>query len=499
MYQVEMYSRVRRMVQVEGMSIREAARVFGLHRETVRKMLRYSVPPGYRRQWPPQRPKLDPYKGTIDQILEGDEALPKKQRHTAKRIYDRLRDEHGFPGKYTIIKEYVRERRRQTREMFVPLSHPPGHAQCDFGEALVIIGGVELKAHYFAMDLPHSDGCYVKTYPAETTEAFCDGHVSAFGFLGGVPQSILYDNTTLAVAKILGDGRRKRTRVFSELQSHYLFEDRFGRPGKGNDKGKVEGLVGYVRRNFLVPIPSFESFDALNAHLEQQCLKRFADRLRGHSETIGERLRRDQEALLPLPATAYDASDKHATRVSSQSLVRYRTNDYSVPVAYGHRDVLVRGYVHEVVISCGSEIIARHRRSYERDDFVFNPLHYLPLLEQKTGAWDQAAPLVGWELPEEFAILRRLLESRMGQRGKREFVQVLRLMENFRKEEVHSAVRDALNLGAVSFDAVKHLVLCRIEGRLPRLDMELYPYLPRANVATTSTRDYMTLLAGRRS
>ena len=295
------------------------------------------------------------------------------------------------------------------------------------------------------------------------------------------------------------DGRRRRTRVFTELQSHYLFEDRFGRPGKGNDKGKVEGLVGYVRRNFLVPIPSFESFDALNAYLEQHCVRRFDDRLRGHNETIGERLERDLEALRPLPAVPYDASDKHATRVSSLSLVRYRTNDYSVPVAYGHRDVLVRGYVHEVVISCGSEVIARHRRSYDRDDFVFDPLHYLPLLEQKTGALDQAAPLVGWELPEEFGILRRLLESRMGKRGKREFVQVLRLMENFRKEEVHDAVRDALRLEAVSFDAVKHLVLCRIEGRPPRLDLELYPYLPKANVATTSTRDYMTLLVGSRS
>ena len=149
--------------------------------------------------------------------------------------------------------------------------------------------------------------------------------------------------------------------------------------------------------------------------------------------------------MLPLPVIAYDASDKHATRVSSLSLVRYRTNDYSVPVAYGHRDVLVRGYVHQVVISCGPEVIARHLRSYARDDFVFDPLHYLPLLEQKTGALDQAAPLVGWELPKEFAVLRRLLESRMGQRGKREFVQVLRLMENFRKQEVHSAVGDALS------------------------------------------------------
>ena len=227
--------------------------------------------------------------------------------------------------------------------MFVPLSHAPGHAQCDFGEALVVMGGVEQKAHYFALDLPHSDGCFIKAYPAETTEAFLDGHVSASVFLGGVPQSILYENTKLAAARMLGDGRRKRTRAFTGLQSHYLFDDRFGRLGKGNDKGKVEGMVGYVRRNFLVPIPSFESFDALNGHLEKRCLERMDAKLRGHTETIGQRMERDLDALLPLPAVPYDACDKQAGRLSSLSLVRYKTKDYSVPVAYGHRDVIVRG------------------------------------------------------------------------------------------------------------------------------------------------------------
>ena len=232
-----------------------------------------------------------------------------------------MRDEHNFDGQCTIVKDYVREHRHQTGEMFVPLSHPPGHAQCDFGEARVIIGGVEQKAHYFVLDLPHSDDCFVKAYPGETTEAFLDGHVSAaFAFLGGMPRSILYDNTRLAVAKILEDGRRNHTRAFTELQSHYLFEDRFGRPGKGNDKGKVEGMVGYVRRNFLVPVPSFESFDALNAHLECRCLARMDAQLRGHTETIGQHLERDLEALLPLSAAPYDACDQQAGRVTSLSL-----------------------------------------------------------------------------------------------------------------------------------------------------------------------------------
>ena len=253
----------------------------------------------------------------------------------------------------------------------------------------------------------------------------------------------------------------------------------------------------YMRRNFLVPVPSFESFDALNACLEQRCLERMDAQLRGHTETIGQRMERDLDALLPLPPVAYDACDKQAGRVSSLSLVRYRTNDYPVPVAYGYRDVLIRGYVGQVVISCGTEVIASHPRSYERDDFVYDPIHYLPLLERKPGALDQAAPLQGWELPDEFGTLRRLLESRMGRRGKREFVQVLRLLETFSQQEVHAAVKDAIHLGSLSFDAVKHLVLCRLEGRPPRLDMELYPYLPRVRVSTTSTQDYMALLTGR--
>ena len=178
------------------------------------------------------------------------------------------------------------------------------------------------------------------------------------------------------------------------MQSHYLFEDKFGRPGKGNDKGKVEGMVGYVRRNFLVPIPRAESFAALNAHLEAAVPGADGRQTAGdYSETIGQRMERDLDALQPLPAVPYDACDKRASRVSSLSLVRYRTNDYSVPVAYGHRDVLVRGYVNEVVISCGTEVIAKHPRSYEKDDFVFDPIHYLPLLERKTAALDQAAPV----------------------------------------------------------------------------------------------------------
>ncbi|MET4130860.1 IS21 family transposase, partial [Roseovarius sp. MBR-6] len=345
------------------------------------------------------------------------------------------------------------------------------------------------------MDLPHSDACFVRAYPAATAEAWVDGHVHAFAFFGKVPVSVLYDNDRCLVAKILPDGTRQRATLFSGFMSHYLFRDRYGRPGKGNDKGNAEGLVGYSRRNFMVPIPRFATWGAFNDYLEAQCLKRQADVLRGQSETIAERLERDLAAMADLPTAPFDACDQVTGRVSSQALVRYKTNDYSVPVAYGHRDVWIRGYVDVVVIGCGGEVIARHPRCYDREDMVFDAVHYLPLIEQKINALDQAAPLAEWDLPSEFATLRRLMEARMIKAGRREYVQVLRLLETFDIDDLHAAVKKALQLGAVGFDAVKHLVLCHVEKRPPKLDLDVYPYLPRANVETTSAASYMALMS----
>jgi len=243
MKQVELYAQVRYAVQIEGLSKRAAARRFGLDPRTVDKMMTFSVPPGYVRTKPPVRPKLDAFIAIIDKILADDKSVHKKQQHTSKRLFERLRDEHGFTGGITIVKDYVAGWRQRSQEMFVPLVHPPGHAQADFGETIGIIGGVERKIHFFAFDLPHSDACFVVAYPAETTEAFCDGHVKAFAFFGGIPQSILYDNTKIAVARILGDGKRQRTRVFAELQSHYLFQDRFGRPAKATTRVRSRGWL----------------------------------------------------------------------------------------------------------------------------------------------------------------------------------------------------------------------------------------------------------------
>ncbi|KIN72755.1 IS21 family transposase [Sulfitobacter guttiformis KCTC 32187] len=340
--QADLQGNVRHADLVDGMSRREAARIFGINRRTVEKMLRFSIPPGYRRDKVLRRPKLDAYTGIMDQILGADRLVPKKQRHTSKRIFERQRDEHGFEGSITIVKNYIYVAKQHQREMFVPLTHPPGHAQADCDDALAIIGGIERKTHFFGMDLPHSDACFVKAYLADTTETFCDAHVAAFAFSGDVPKSILYDNTRIAVAR----GRATASANVPAC-SHGWY------PviclGSGNDKGKVEGMVIYTRRNFMVPKPKLASFDDLNAYLAEHRCKRMNDKLRGHKDTIGKQFDVDVNRLQHLPVVPYDACGKQSVRAISLSLMRYRGNNYSVSTTYGHQEVLVCGYICELV------------------------------------------------------------------------------------------------------------------------------------------------------
>ncbi len=495
MFTVDTYAQVRRAVLIEGRSRRSVAQELGLSRNTVAKMVKHHLPPGYRRKAAPVSPKLDAFTGIIDQILEDDKLVIKKQRHTAKRILERLRDEHGFTGGYTIVRSYVMKQQLRMREVFMPLHHPAGQAQADFGETDIIYRGCKTLVHFFCLSLPHSDAFYVKVYPAETTEAWLDGHVSAFAWLGGIPQSILYDNSKMLVSSINKQTKeRTLTDAFKRLHCHYLFDTRFGRPARGNDKGKVEGIVGYSRRNFLVPMPRVQSLDELNVRLQEACERRLKAVLRGHSGTIGARLQADKAHFLPLSDVPFDACESVSTKVSSLSLVRYRCNDYSVPTEYAYQTVQVRGYVDRVVIGHAAKVIAVHERNYGKAQFVYNPLHYLALLETKPNALNQAAPLHGWALPEDFERLRRLMEARLGNGGRREYIQVLRLLEDFGEEEVAVAVEESLRLSTISYDAVKHLVLAKHERRQPRLNLSAYPHVPQASVGTTDTRAYMSLL-----
>ena len=492
------YDMVRGLYYRDGLSRHEISRRTGYHRKTINKMLLYSSPPGYRlrgRRW---KPKLGPYLGVIDQILEDDRGAPPKQRHTAKRILDRLREEHGFTGGYTIVKDYVREKRIRMREVYFPLDHRPGTSQVDFGEAKVVIGGIEQKAHAFCMALPHSDAILVQAYPTEALEAVQEGHNAAYSFFGGVPPTSLYDNMSTAVKAVFKGGVRDLTDGFLALRSHYLFTSHFCNVGRPNEKGVVERLIGYARRNFMVPVPRFSSFDELNRHLLDQCRKRLSLTASGKDKTIGELLEEERRTFLPLPAEPFDACRVEYRKVTSLSLVRFKRNSYSVPVEYAYRDVTVKAYVDRIKICHKDMVIACHERCYGKDEYIFNPLHYLPLLERKPGGLDGALPFVSWELPGCFQTLRRYLQARSGNVGKREYVLILQLLRDFGVSEVKGAIERAFEYNCVNFESIKMLVL---SGREPsfeavRLSPERLECLPRVRIESPDCSCYQGLIFG---
>jgi transposase len=492
------YDLVRRMYYRDDLTRREINRLTGHHRETIKKMLKYPSPPGYRLQQPRTKSKLDPYLPIIDKILEDDRSMSKKQRHTAKRIFDRLKAEHDFTGGYTIIKDYVREQKLRQKEVFLPLVQRPGTDQVDFGAVKIIIGGIVQDAHMFCMALPYSDAMVVQVYPTEAFEAVAAGHNTAFAFLEGVPPEGLYDNMPTAVKSVGKGHEREVTDDFMALRSHYLFRSCFCNVGRANEKGVVEGLVGYARRNFFVPTLNFPTWEDVNTHLLVQCTKRLFTKTAGKDKTIGELLEEERRTFLPLPAAEFEACRKEGRRVTSLSLVRHKTNSYSVPVEYAYREVTVKVYVFHIKICHKGMVVARHKRSYGRDDFVFNPLHYLPLLEQKPGGLDGARPFDNWELPKCFETLRRYLEGRCGNNGKREYIQVLQLLREFSIPEVRRAIERAFEYSCVTFEAIRLLVMTNREPavELIPLSEERLKALPRVWVEKTDTACYGALLTG---
>jgi transposase len=492
------YDLVRRLHFRKGLSKHEISRRTGLHRTTINKMLLYARPPGYRLRQPRPKTKLGPFLGIIDQILEEDQKAPRKQRHTAKRILDRLQQEYGFSGSYTIVKDYVREKRLRLKEVYFPLEHGRGTSQIDFGTARVVIGDRPLKAHVFCMALPYSDAVFVKAYPTEALEAVQDGHKAAYAFFEGVPPTSLYDNMSTAVKAVFKGPSRDLTDGFLALRSHYLFTSHFCNVGRPNEKGVVERLVGYIRRNFLVPLPRFATWEALNRYLLDQCRQRLSMKSSGKDSTIGELLDEERGRFLPLPTEPFEACRVESRKVTSLSLVRFKTNSYSVPVEYAYRDVTVKAYVFHVEICHKDAIIAYHGRCYQKNEFVFDPVHYLPLLQRKPGGLDGAMPFTSWELPNCFQTLRRYLEARNGSAGKREYVLILQLLRDFRVSEVRQAIEKAFEYSCVTFEAIKMLVMSSGEPSFEAVPLspKRLAALPRVHIAEADASCYRDLLRG---
>jgi len=468
----------------------------GIHWETLKKIEKYPEPPGYRMKHARPKLKIGPYIDRISQIIEEDKAFPKKQRHTAKRIYQRIKD-MGYQGKYTQVKEAVREIKRVKSEVYMPLIHRPGEAQVDFGYALARVSGVLRKVGFFVMVLPYSNVFFVMAFERERTESYWEGHAKAFEFFGGVPKRISYDNSRVLVSKIIGTYERKLTDGFLKLQSHYLFREHFCRVRCPNEKGVVESGVKFARLNFFVPVPQVCDLKELNIRLAEMCREDMKRRLRGKSMAKSELLVEDKAAFLSLPPSPFDACKKQPTRANSLSLVRFDDNDYSVPVAYAHHDILVKGYTDWVVLCHREKIVAKHQRSWDKEGIFFDYLHYLPLLERKPGSLDHARPFADMNLPDCFDTLRRRLVTEQEKQGDgiREFIRVLRLLENYSMAKLRKAVEKGLDIRAHSRDAIAQFLIPQPLWRQTIFLLDDCEYLRRVKVLKADISTYQSLLS----
>jgi transposase len=434
---------------LDGWSVRKISRETGWSRQAVRKALETSEPPRYRLKEPKAKPVMDPYKAVIATWLAADEEAPPKQRHTAKRVYDRLVAEHGFTGGASTVRQYLAGVRGRRVEAFVPLAAGAGQqAQVDWGQATVRMGDEEVPAHLFCLRLRHSGAPFVWAAPTERLEAFLEGHVRAFAWLGGVPRECLYDNLKTAVVRILAGPEREEGKVFSSLRTHYLFESLFCRPAQGHEKGAVENLVGYVRRNALVPVPEVASWEDLNARLLAWCE---AERTR-HAEAFAA----EQAALRPLPAHSFAAEVVRPAVVDRTGLVQVETRRYSVPSQHVGQKVEVHLSTSRVEVYRQGERLASHARHYGRGAPVLQLEHYLPVLAKKPHAVSHAAIIT--DLPAVYAAVRdKLCHARTD--GYREFAAILLLHAEFPGSAVTAALEEAVARGSVQASVVRQLVL----------------------------------------
>jgi transposase len=443
------------------------------------------------------KPKLDRFLPVIDQILEDDKKAPKKQRHTTRRIFERLRGEHGYTGGLTIVKEAVAARRLRSAEVFIPLAHPPGEAQVDFGQAEITLDAQTTTVALFVMTLPYSDAAFVRAFPRECTETFLDGHIQAFAFFGGVPRRISYDNSKIAVAQITGGRDRKVTDAFLRFRSHHLFEDHFCLVRRPNEKGHVETLIGFARRNFFVPVPVVQGgLESLNAELQRRCRADTVRRVWGKPVSKAELLDQERPMLLSLPDESFVASRVESRSVDSLSLVSFDANQYSVPTEFAHHRVTIIASVDAVRIIAGERLAAVHPRCWGREQVFYDPVHYLAALERKPGALDFAAPLENWQLPVCFGMLRRRLEAELGGLGTREFIKVLRLLESNDANELARAVQRTLELGVADASAVRLILEHQREQPASLFCLDDRPHLKGVTVPAPDLSAYASLVAG---
>ncbi|GAC1664302.1 MAG: IS21 family transposase [Ktedonobacteraceae bacterium] len=459
MITVEDRESIRRAYYLDHKSKRQIAREQGHSRKTIDKAVDNLPPRPYQRSTAKPAPIFGPFQARADELLTESEHLPPKQRYTAHKIFEVLQTE-GYQGSESRVRLHFTQwyKNHKAPAIFLPLEFEPGQdAQVDWGEAIAIIAGIRQTVNLFVMYLSHSRRRYVMAFPSQKQESFFYGHVCAFNHFGGVPWRISYDNLATAVRLgVEGKGRREQ-RTFVTFRSYYLFESHFCQPAAGWEKGGVEASVGWSRRNFMVPIPDVASFEELNLHLLNACLKDDQRCVSRQRSTIGHMWEQERPYLRRLPGFAYDCCATTSARLNPYSMVVYETNRYSVPVKRARQDVIVKAYPFHIDILDQTTLLARHPRCYEREQDIFEPTHYLPLLEQRPGAFEYAKPLKRWRegWPDSYhQMLRTLRETWPEGRGVQEFIRILRLHEEHPTALVQQAIEQALAYGSVHLDGV---------------------------------------------
>jgi len=469
MITVDQYSYIRTAHRVYGKKIREIVRDTGHSRNTVRKALSEEHC-GYSTRKDQPYPVLGPYRDIIDRWLNGDKDKPKKQRHTAKRIYSRLCYEHGFEGSDRTVRKYVHDARRllglDSSLVFIPLDPEPGfEAEVDWGTSYAVLADEHVKLKMFCMRSKGNGKHFVQCFPCERQQALFEAHIQAFDFFGGVFSTLIYDNLTTAVDKVLRGRDRKINESFLKFQAYYNFTPRFCNPAQGHEKGGVEGLVGYARRNYMVPIPEAQNLEELNRRLLEECMAYGNHRMPGREETDNELYEKEKQHLLPIPEVRFSNIETCSGKVDKYSTMIMDKNRYSVPTRYAGLKVQAITYVDRVDIFHGSRKIATHRRLYGNNKWQLDPFHYLELISQRPQAFESARPIRQWRKvwPECLEqILVRFCEKQGHTRGTKDFINVLMLFKEHKKENVISAVEEALSAGVSSSETVEHILISRI-------------------------------------
>lgn len=505
MVTMQEWEQIRRAYHIEGKTISEIMAETGRTYRTVVRQIDSDSPPTYERKQPYKARKLGAYKERIKELLGENKRLPRKQRWTAKRICEQITEE-GYTGAESTVRHYVGQVRKLTKKpkLYLPLEFEPGQdAQVDWGEADVIYQGKQRTVQVFYMTLCYSRRTFMMAFPSQKQEAFFVGHQAAFNFFGGVPQRISYDNLKTAVYEVLKGKQRIEQKAFLHFRGHYLFESHYCTPGAGNEKGIVEGWVGYGRRNFMVPLPVVDSFEELNAHLLASCLAEDSRTVTGQPRPIGEMWQEEVCKLRPLPTRPFESCRRVDVTVNKYSQVVLETNRYSVPCDKALPQVVAKLSPLTVKIYRPDEAdpIAVHPRSYDKEQEIIDPLHYLPLLVQRPGAFEHAKPLRQWRAgwpPIYEQLLTHLRDKWPDGRGMREFMHVLYLHRDHTAQAISEAIEWALAHNCAHADGVR-LWLTQLTLPDPNhvtLDLRDHPRLQQVGQQKVDATRYNQLTGG---